>query len=67
MHKIDENKRFLFQNLMGRPRCREENNIKNDLKKTGWEVVDWSKLAWDSVQWRALLITTADSRDVKKA
>jgi hypothetical protein len=30
---------------IGRPRLRWENNIRGDLRKIGWEVVDWINLA----------------------
>ena len=31
----------------GSPRRRKENNIKMDLKETGWETIEWNYLAWD--------------------
>jgi hypothetical protein len=33
--------------LLGRPRCRWENNIKTDLQEVGCCVMDWIKLAQD--------------------
>jgi hypothetical protein len=39
----------------GRLKRRLKDNIKIDLKETGWEVVDWSLLARDRVQWRNLV------------
>jgi hypothetical protein len=33
--------------LLGRPRRRWEDHIKNDLKETEWESVDWINLAQD--------------------
>jgi hypothetical protein len=30
-----------------RPRCRPEGGVRTDLKKTGWEVVEWIHLAED--------------------
>jgi hypothetical protein len=36
----------------GTPRHRWEDNIRMDLKKTGYEGVDWSHLAKDMDQWR---------------
>jgi len=38
-----------------RPRRRWEDNIRMDLGKTWWEVLDWIHLAQDREQWRALL------------
>jgi hypothetical protein len=40
---------------LGRPVCRWNDNIKMDLKETGWDGVDWIHLAQDRDQWRALL------------
>jgi hypothetical protein len=40
---------------LGRLRCRWEDNIKIDVKETGWEDVDWIHLAQDTDQWRALV------------
>jgi hypothetical protein len=40
---------------LGRPRRRYKDNIKLDLTDTGWEGVDWIRLAKDREQWRALL------------
>jgi transposase len=39
----------------GRPRHRWENNIKMDLRKVGWDGMDWIDLVQDAGQWRALL------------
>jgi hypothetical protein len=39
----------------GRPRRRWEDSIRMDLKKLGWESVDWIHLAHDREQWRAVL------------
>jgi hypothetical protein len=36
----------------GRPRRRWEDNIKLDLRKTGFEGVDWIHLAQDRDRWR---------------
>jgi hypothetical protein len=35
--------------LLGKPRCRWEDNIRMDLRKIGWEGVNWMHLAkdWD--------------------
>jgi hypothetical protein len=35
---------------LGRPRCRRVDNIKMDLRKTGWDGVDWIAIAQDRDQ-----------------
>jgi hypothetical protein len=40
---------------LGRPRRRWEDNIKIDLRETGWGGVDWLDLAQDRNQWKALV------------
>jgi hypothetical protein len=47
---------------LGRPRCRCVNNIKMDLRKRGWDGMDWIDLAQDKDQWRALLNTVMNLR-----
>jgi hypothetical protein len=42
---------------LGRPRCRWVENIKMDLRETGWDGIDWITLAQDRDQWRALVNT----------
>jgi hypothetical protein len=42
---------------LGRPRRRWVDNIKMDLRETGWDGVDWIDLAQDRDQWRALVNT----------
>jgi hypothetical protein len=42
---------------LGRPRRRWEDNIRMDLIKLGWKVLDWIYLAQDMDQWRALMNT----------
>jgi hypothetical protein len=42
---------------LGRPRCRWVDNIKMDLKETGWSSMDWIDLDQDRDQWRALVNT----------
>jgi hypothetical protein len=63
MHRRDEK---CVQYLVGkperrrplrRPRCKWENNIRVDIRETGWEVVDWVHLAQDKDQCRALANT----------
>jgi hypothetical protein len=38
---------------LGRPRRRWLNNIKMDLRETGWDSMDWIDLAQDRDRWRA--------------
>jgi hypothetical protein len=47
---------------VGRPRRRWEDNIKMDLRKIGWGVMDWIALAQDRDQWRALVNTVMNLR-----
>jgi hypothetical protein len=42
---------------LGRPRRRRVNNIKMDLRETGWDGIDWIVLDQDMDQWRALVNT----------
>jgi hypothetical protein len=42
---------------LGRPRRRWVDNIKMDLRKKGWDGVDWIYMAQDRDQWRALVNT----------
>jgi hypothetical protein len=41
--------------LLGRPRCRWQNNIKMDIQKVGCGGMDWIELDQDRDRWRALL------------
>jgi hypothetical protein len=41
--------------LLGRPRCRWENNIEMYLKEIGWKGVDWMHLAQNRDQLRAFM------------
>jgi hypothetical protein len=43
--------------LLGRPGCRWEDNIKLDIRKRGWEGVDWIHLEQDRGRWWALVDT----------
>jgi len=43
--------------LLGRNRPRWEDNIKMNLRETGWEGVDWIYLGQDRGHWRALVNT----------
>jgi len=40
---------------LGRPRPRWEDNIKIDLQKVGWKVMDWIDLAQDRDMWWTLV------------
>jgi hypothetical protein len=42
---------------LGRPRHRWVDNIKMNLKETGWDGMDWIDLSHDRDQWRALVNT----------
>jgi hypothetical protein len=41
--------------LLGRPRCRWEDNVKMDLQEVGYGCMDWIELAQDRDRWRALV------------
>ena len=41
--------------LLGRPRCRWEDNIKRDLQEVGGGCGDWMELAQDRDRWQALV------------
>jgi hypothetical protein len=47
---------------LGRPRRRWEDNIKMDLRETGFEDVDWIHWAQDRDRWRALVNTVMNLR-----
>jgi transposase len=40
---------------LGRPICRQEDNIKMHLRDIGWAGMDWIDLTQDRDQWRALV------------
>jgi hypothetical protein len=42
---------------LGRPRRREEDNIKMDFREIGWDGMDWIDLAQDRDHWRAVVNT----------
>jgi len=46
----------------GRPRCRWEDNVRMDIRKTGSEVMDWIHLTQDMNQWQALMKTVMNLR-----
>jgi hypothetical protein len=47
---------------LGRPRRRWLDNIKMDLRKIGWDEVNWIDMAQDMDQWRALVNTVLNLR-----
>jgi hypothetical protein len=47
---------------LGRPRRRWVDNIKMDLRETGWDRVDWIDMAQDRDQWRAPVNTVLNFR-----
>jgi hypothetical protein len=47
---------------LGRPRRRWVDNIKIDLRETGWDGMDWIDVAQDRDQWRALVNTVMNIR-----
>jgi hypothetical protein len=47
---------------LGRPRRRWVDNIKMDLRETGWDGMDWIDLAEDRDEWRALVNTVMSLR-----
>jgi len=51
-----------WKNLFGRPRRRWEDNMRMDLKETGWEGMDWFHLAQDRDHWQAVINTGMNLR-----
>jgi hypothetical protein len=49
---------------LGRPRRRWEDNIKMNLRRIGWDSMDWLELAQDRDQWRALVNTAKNLRSL---
>ena len=47
---------------LGKPRRRQEDNIKMDLQEVGRGCGDWMELAQDRDRWRALVSTVMDFR-----
>jgi hypothetical protein len=47
---------------LGRPRSRQEDNIRMDLGEIERESVDWKNVAQDRNQWRALVNTVMNLR-----
>ena len=48
--------------LLGRPRCRWEDNIKMDLQEVECGGMDWIELAQDRDRWRALVNVVTNLR-----
>jgi hypothetical protein len=51
---------------LGTPRYTWEDNIRMDLRETGWEVVDWLHLAQYRDQWMAVMNTVINFRVPQK-
>jgi hypothetical protein len=47
---------------LGRPRRRQEDNIKMDLREIGIDGTNWIRLAQDRVLWRAFVNTVMNLR-----
>jgi hypothetical protein len=47
---------------LGRPRHKWLNNIKMDLRETGWDGMDWIDLAQDRDQWKTLVSAVMNLR-----
>jgi hypothetical protein len=54
--------RNAYKILVGKPWRRWEDNIRMDLRETGWESGDWMYLAQDRDQWRAVVKTVMNLR-----
>jgi hypothetical protein len=62
--------RIAYNILVGKPErdhpeesiFRWKDNIRTDLKETGWECMDWIHLAQDRDQWRAVVNTVMNLR-----
>jgi hypothetical protein len=50
------------ERALGRPRRRWVDNIKMDLRETGWDGMEWIDLAQDRCKWRALVNTIMNLR-----
>jgi hypothetical protein len=47
---------------LGKPRRRWVDNIKMNLRETGWDAVDWIDMAQDRDQWKVLVNTVLNLR-----
>jgi hypothetical protein len=43
--------------ILGQPICRWKDNMKMDLRETGWDSTDWINMVQDRDQWWPLLNT----------
>jgi len=43
--------KFSLERLLRKPTCRWNDNIRMDLRETGWKCVNWMHLAQDMDQW----------------
>jgi hypothetical protein len=48
--------------LLGRPKCRFEDNIKMDLREIRWRNVNWIDLAQERDKWWVLMNTVINLR-----
>jgi hypothetical protein len=48
--------RGVYMVLVGRPRCRGEDNIKMDVREIGMDGVNWICLAQDRVWWQDIFL-----------
>jgi hypothetical protein len=48
--------------MLHAPRRRKKDNIRMDVRETGWEGEDWMHLAEDRDQWRAVVNTVMNLR-----
>jgi hypothetical protein len=47
---------------LGRPRSRWEDEIRMDIRETGWGSVEWNQLAQNRDRWQALVNTVMNLR-----
>jgi hypothetical protein len=57
---------ILVDKRLGKPRHKQENDIKMDIKEIGCLIVDWVHLAQDRLQWRALVDTVINRQVPRK-
>jgi hypothetical protein len=56
-----------IRDLRGKnPGVHEDDNIRMDVRETGWEFVDWIHLTQDRDQWRTLVNTIMNLRAHKR-
>jgi hypothetical protein len=48
--------------LLGRPRCRWQDNVNMYIQEAGWGDMDWTDLAQDRDRWRALVSAVMNLR-----